>query len=508
MKRLLSIIGAMGIVTMLNAQEALHIRSYWSSYDVLLENVDSITMGTPSHSDKLPALMASDPNISLFYEALLLTGMADSLNVCYDYSYTGPTDEEFRYVIDYRGRNGERAAALNHSPLRFTAFVEPNSVYARYGIYTINDLKAYAAKVYDEVYPEDASITDPADRRNSLNRFVSYHLLDRYCDTQSLVAATMREGLENCLMIGTHDAYDCYETMMPHSLMKISYGRRTQFVHYINRKYGTFNGGDVYTITGAPLITDNCDNLATNGVYHCINDIICYDAQTQYGVLNGRLTFDITTMLPELSNTPIRQMEDDVATLLPSRMLKNISYDGIGCLFYYPGNIGFWCYQADELYYFPNTGGNSISIKLPPMPAGTYQLCLGVVPMAQRGVLQLYIDDEPCGEPVDLRKSPVEGWFDDAGLTADEIIEQENQFREKGWMKGLNDYGCGVGGTSIMRGINTILRRIVGNYHTDGKTDHYLRIQPVDDSTLEMMLDYIQLTPKEVYEKELTYPYE
>jgi hypothetical protein len=299
--------------------------------------------------------------------------------------------------------------------------------------------------------------------------------------------------------------------MMPHSLMKISYGGRTNFVHYINRKRGTFNGGDVYTITGAPLITDNCDNLATNGVYHCIDDIICYDAQTQYEVLNGRLTFDIATMLPEISNTPIRHMKDDVATLLPSRMLKNISYDGIGRLLYYPGQIGFWCYQADELYYFPN-GNNSVSIKLPPMPAGTYQLCLGVVPMTQRGMLQLYIDDEPCGDPVDLRKSPVEGWFNDSGLTEDEIIAKENEFREMGWMKGLRDYSCSASGTSIMRQLAETIRRIVGYYHTDGKTDHYLRIQSVDDdiniNIKEIMLDYIQLTPKGVCEKELTYPYE
>jgi hypothetical protein len=286
----------------------------------------------------------------------------------------------------------------------------------------------------------------------------------------------------------------------------VSYGGDGGKKHFLNRKYGHI-GNESFAIPGVSLIDEQCDKKATNGVYHCINDIICYDAHTQYEVLNRRLTFDITTMSPEFSNNSIRHMNDDVATLLPSRMLKNISYDGISRLFYYPGQLGFWCYQADELYYFPEAG-HSVSIKLPPMPAGTYQLCMGVVPMIQRGVVQFYIDDEPCGEPVDLRETRVEGWFADDGLTNDEIIEQENLFREMGWMKGLNDYSCNVSGNDIMRNLDNNLRRIVGYYHTDGKTDHYLRIQSADDNVKEMMLDYIQLTPKGVYVMELTYPYE
>lgn len=36
---------------------------------------------------------------------------------------------------------------------------------------------AYAKKVYDKEYPEDSHITDFKDRKNSLNRFISYHIL-------------------------------------------------------------------------------------------------------------------------------------------------------------------------------------------------------------------------------------------------------------------------------------------------------------------------------------------
>ena len=506
-----------------SAQEGLHVRSYWSNYIIPIEEIDSITIGTLdtlSNADKLPALMASDQSISLFYEALSLTHMVDSLNVSYyDYTYVGPTDDESKYAFDYRNRlemdSGESSShscrPVFHRICRFTAFVEPNSVYARYGINNIEDLKAYAAKIYDEVYPEDATISDPTDRRNSLNRFVSYHLLDRFADSQNLVAATMKDfegnGILGCFKSNIRDAYDCYETMMPYSLMKVSYGMKTGYVHRINRKYGWYNGDEEYKIIGAPLITEKCDNYAKNGVYHCINDIISYDKQTQEIVFNERLTFDISTLSPEFANNDIRHKVGQT-TLIPSRSIKNINFE-TGNLVYEPGHANFWCYQTDELILFPPYDAEGITIKLPPMPAGTYELCFSMVPMRHRGVLQFYLDDQPCGDPVDYSVDIIaEGWFSDDELADDEIIAQENEFRSKGWMKGLNDYACGVSGNQIMRSLSVTLRRIIGSFYTDGKSDHYLRIQPISDATKEIMLDYIQLTPRAIYEKELTYPYE
>lgn len=506
-KHILTLITACVTLGM-GAQEGLHVRSYWSTYNIPLEEVDSITMGAMSNTDKLPALMASNPDISLFNEALVVTGMADSLNISlFDYSYKGPTEEESIYIGSFTGRHGEMGHICSVNRYSFTAFVEPDSVYAKHGIYNLDDLKTYAAQVYDAVYPADARITDPTDRRNSLNRFVSYHLLEGARDTLSLIAVNMREGLEGCHMIRTQEAYDCYETMMPYSLLKISYGVRADTKHYLNRKYGIYNGDEEYTIAGVSLISEQCDKKAVNGVYHCIDDILCYDYKTQYEVFNSRLTMDITTLAPELTNNSIRHMKENVSTLLPSRMMRNFSYDANQHLLYYPGAIGFWCYQADEMYFFPSPESDGITIKLPPMPAGTYQLCLGVVPMSQRGTVQFYIDGESCGDPVDLRVTNVEGWFADEGLKKEEIIAKENEFRELGWMKGLSDYSCNNTGTILMRSLSNTLRRIVGYYHTDGDTDHYLRIQSVDD-VKEMMIDYIQITPKAVYEKELTYPYE
>ena len=181
MKKLVSIIVALGTIAVLNAQEYLHIDSHWHGATIPIAEIDSITYGELTHSDKLPALIASDPNLSLFNEALLLTHLDDSLLAYINYDWKVEKD----IFIDWN----IYLTTLKASYYKFTAFVETNDVYARYGISTIEDLKKYAAKVYDEVYPEDAAISDPTDRRNSLNRFVSYHIINKYATTNLLTAA-------------------------------------------------------------------------------------------------------------------------------------------------------------------------------------------------------------------------------------------------------------------------------------------------------------------------------
>ena len=87
MKRLVSIIVALAAMTALSAQEYLHIDSRWHGAVIPIEEIDSITYGELSHEDKLPALIASDPNLSLFSEALQLTHMADSLLAYVNYDW-------------------------------------------------------------------------------------------------------------------------------------------------------------------------------------------------------------------------------------------------------------------------------------------------------------------------------------------------------------------------------------------------------------------------------------
>lgn len=182
-----------------NAQEYLHIKSPWHGTHIPIELIDSITFGELSHADKLPAIMAQDPNISIFNEALQLTHMCDSLLEEYDYSYYNDSEEMHQGIYLHSMCYG-----LNIIRKGYTVFAETDSVFFANGINNIEDLKAFAAKVYDEVYPEDAGITDLTDRRNSLNRFVSYHLLDRIAAKSQLTAA----GINNNRAGAVKDNYN------------------------------------------------------------------------------------------------------------------------------------------------------------------------------------------------------------------------------------------------------------------------------------------------------------
>ena len=70
-----------------NAQEYMHIKSHWHEGYIPVEEIDSISYGEMSHEQMLPAIMAKDPNISIFNKALEITHMGDSLLEMYDYSY-------------------------------------------------------------------------------------------------------------------------------------------------------------------------------------------------------------------------------------------------------------------------------------------------------------------------------------------------------------------------------------------------------------------------------------
>ena len=346
-----------------HAQEHMHISSLWYGYNAIpISEIDSITYGELSHQDKLPALIASDPNLSLFNEALLLTHMADSLVAYINYDW---------YIEPGKTTWWGRNPMLTLSYYKFTAFVEPNEVYARYGIYTIDDLKAYAARIYDEVYPEDAAITDPTDRRNSLNRFVSYHFIDRYATTDKLVAVNTevyryydREAV---------DIASWYETLMPQSILRCSAPLLTEDQEqlYINRRGIQDHADERGVFVKGARITHSASTA--NGVYHYIDDIIVYDKATQDVALNQQVILTTTTLTPELMNGKPQKEAFDGNTIFykitPEMEMEDIRFSGLEEI-WYSYAPGFWSLDNDELVIELRGGEVTISFDIPAVPAG------------------------------------------------------------------------------------------------------------------------------------------
>jgi hypothetical protein len=189
----------------------------------------------------------------------------------------------------------------------YTGFVEPNEVFAQHGIKTLDDLRNYAKQVYDEMYPEDAGVKDETDSRNSLNRFVAYHFLPERIEYDKLTADNI---LLRTFDRKHWDVAEWYETMMPYSIMKVSYPSGSSEGRYVNRR-GVMDRPDrrgVF-VAGAKIKSPSKADkelVAINGVYHYIDDIIDYGRNTQEVVLNERMRIDATTLSPDFMTSGAR----------------------------------------------------------------------------------------------------------------------------------------------------------------------------------------------------------
>ena len=501
--------------------------------------VHTINSVINSANDMLPDLLEKDSTISLFVQAMMLTHMNDSLQRHVDETYSCSVDSVEEGVRYHTAVEYEWGFWLKTRFFKYTAFVEKDDVYAAKGIKTIDDLIAYAKSVYDEAYPEDAGLYDDdfTDRRNPLNRFVSYHFLP--------ILGNYNELTPNDLLLSCNfnrrlwDVADWYETLLPYSVIKCSYPNGSQAGRYLNRRgvqshadsRGVFvRGCKIFT----PSESGSTDMSAINGVYHYIDDILVYSKDVQDVVFNERMRFDATVLSPDFMSAGTSEGHNARGRYARNEAGPNGgeysdgSESGTRCTVFKPGyvrnwqftdatfvsvrnrHLNYWSYEGDEIILL---GRYNFIIRLPHVPAGTYELrvqtCLG---FASRGIIQVYLDDSPCGIPIDMRNSgsdAVIGWQSDTSLGDDEAINAfDKAFHNNGWMKGPLSYGSsatnGSGeGYTPMRNTNNQLRRVYTTFYTDGKSDHYMHIKQVMDSeTAEFAFDYIELVPRSVYDNE------
>lgn len=513
------------------------------------DSVENGVVHTMNHvinatSEMLPDLLKKDTTITLFNMALELTHLADSMQAYIDESYTCSPDsfeEGHPFLV---GEEYDMVYYMEKHYYGFTGFIEKDEVYAEHGINTIEDLIAYAKQVYDDMYPEDANVTDYTDRRNSLNRFVSYHFLPCRIIYNMLTA-------DNKLLSSNFDrkhwdASDWYETMMPHSILKVSFPSGSEAGRYINRR-GVQNRKDSrgVKVPGAKILSPTeakANLMAVNGVYHYIKDIITYGRETQEVVMNERIRVDATALSPDFMTSGARghavngtggcpqypgmygqksgQMSPDPAKNnthcigFKAGTVKNFIFSDVNSHLHLRHRyLSFWCYYGDEMAI---CGRYDVKFKLPPVPEGDYEFRIQAIinGMPTRGIIQVYIDDKPCGIPIDMRKNGDDasiGWRSDDDLGDDEaILAYDKSLHNRGWMKGSKAYGPtsddGSGSRNPNRNTPETMRRIYATFHTDGKSDHWVRVQQKLESTNGTFpFDYLELCPRSVYNNEM-YP--
>lgn len=497
----------------------------------------------------LPPLLEQDSTISVFVDAIKATKLSEKLSEYMDPYYPTP-DYDSTYLcfksMGNKNKQGYKTGNETDYPIwpderkfLFTVFAPQNDVIASHcGVsaddLTLKDLRVFANSVYgDEGFEGDfnnnldEAMTNP---KNSLYKFVAYHILP-----EQLEYATMN-------LLGDHftktgmvkwdelDIEDFFETLMPHSLMRISTPKSDSKFRYINRK-GTVKTGLEYP--GIKIIqTPAFDEQPLNGTYYYVEDVLLYDDATRNGALNTRMRIFCNTMSPDFINSNARGRDSGTASLKYTVAFKkgycqNFAYSDQTRFYVRYWDKYFTCFMGSEISVM---GIFDVAFKLPPVPFdGTYEIRMYVETMASqskdRGVIQVYFLDgsvnssnlndigegqewKPCGIPVDLTiagDDPRIGNFtdqqiSDRGLDVDVI---NKAMRNRGYMRAMDSYK--TAGDVLLDADVDRWRKILTTEYMQSNHDYWVRVRSTGNSTDKTVcpLNVIEVVPKSVFAGEI-----
>ena len=469
----------------------------------VIQVVDKVVKET---NNTLPEHIGEYDFFNLFNTALEETRFCDNLQLYMDEDFI-PLDIEL---------NSSYKSTPQKKFYKYTGFIETDEVFRENGIYTIDDLKALAEKWYGT---EDRN--NPCSPRNALYKFVAYHFVERELTYNKVIPLTVGKYSIDDYMVPGHDCYDYFETMLG-PLMKVTKPLSSsdgKYV-YINRpKDGRLYNFEMYNHLNVRIIEpteflqmneeySNFTPYAKNGIIQPIDKILIYNEDEMAGnILNERLRFDFTTLLPELSCNNIRHIKNFCVPYYFFKNVKNNTNTGSnGFLIHMIGSYGT---MFDELR--PEEYSFDVSFRLPPVPQRVYEIRINVSRIVDdddgyggNALVQPYIDGKACSLPIDARLSarhPDIGWKPDE-YTFDNGYELDKQMRNRGWMKGPDSFitwDGNNGGDIPSRSNSSNLRKIITRTQLNNG-EHWIRFKNVNITGRfnNFFFDYIELVPLNV----------
>lgn len=484
-------------------------------------------------------IIENNPETSLFAQALKLTGLSgpnNLLNKWKDLDYKIGDDSigtTSKVMLTSAGKT-YRVGYWKDKKSGFTVFAITNKQFSeKCNVNNMDDLIQYAKNVYDEVYPQYKDITDFKDYRNSLNRFISYHILPFACGPNNF---NTHPEIIKVYNAGVTDPEDYFETVSPHTLMRISTAKSSEGHYdnvYINRMGKEGNGTRDYAGPYYPGVrilgfqeSGDAEQVADNGFVLFVDNVLLYDKTTRERILNRRLRIDCATLSPDFITSGARQnYYSNTGGEKPGFGFRDAtnfsSINGDYTLSVRPvATTGSYAYEGDGLDI---QGNFDICIKLPPVPLdGTWEFRLSVRCNRACGIVQQFLTEvvpgqpreewtwEPLGIPTDLRMESLEGnptigWQSDGDIGYDEdnteaIDAADKAMRNRGWMKGPDSQSTESG--TPHREINTMGRRIMFTKYMRADMNYYLRIKQIlqGNNFAEFLFDYMEFVPKSVYD--------
>jgi len=475
-------------------------------------------------------LVQDNPNTTLFAKALKLVAFEDSLKKWHDETYTISYDSAY---VGVKCTGGGSEYTVFYQPERnygFTVLLETDKVFEQAGISTFEDLVEHANSVMHESYASeyaqygDKYDTVWTDRRNPLNRFISYHILP--FSMPAVINYNARKDIIDAKCLTTVlDPEDYFETYLPHSLVRISQVTQgTDAGVYINRR-GVGSEGDGETEAQGEFgrafyrgvrvmdVNDGQKNEGCNGYIQYLDGVLDYSDFIRTDILNRRMRIDCCTLSPEFMTSGARQRQnDDNYTGVGFKQPTNFhSYNSDYTMWVRTAFVSNISYQGDGVDL---QGNYDIMLKLPPIPYdGTWELRLSYRGSAGCGVVQNYVGDnpnslKPCGIPTDLRQSAEDNpnirWKSDKALSEEGdqavIDAYDKAMKNRGYMKGPDSHYTSDR-AELFRDYNLIARRIITTDYFYADRDYYLRMKLVlDNPSAEMNFDYMEWCPKSIFD--------
>ena len=463
---------------------------------------------------------------SIFYEALEKTG--------YDLKLVGRDDPDYtegdKIVKSIRSTQDANYPANRY--FGYTAFMESNETFKeKCGIEKFSQLEdsckvwykhgtlawTFDEKKNDWVSIEiDHNITDYTDPRNPVNQFVGYHLLDRKVPYEALVCYNIKASGNGGEFDSekdfpkNSDRTEYYVTMnnrilkvtMPRSDSKFPQGKI--LLNYASdgegQNIGVIAPND---FKGLDERYEGFNQEALNGSLNVIEDVLKYDEDLMSAhVLYCIMRFDVSSLMSELTNSNIRwkygsMLNSDGAVFIPHTYCKNVKvFTDDTRLFYLAPHHVWHNYQGDEMMAL---GFFDFAYRLPPVPAGTYEIRMGYSASQWRHMVQVYLDDQVTGLPIDLRidgTNPKIGWVKaDELKTPEEEAANEKDMKNRGYLRGPTSFYDNESNPAWTSA--TCLRAVIATKFLPAGS-HWLRFKNVldtDDGQSQFMHDYFEIVP-------------
>ena len=505
---------------------------------------------SPSKSSIAEMIMAT-ANTQMFGRLLEKTGWDKKINkwrdteweekyydklgekvTCRYSDYTGkfPKQREYGYTIFVETDDVLREKLSLNEGATETEFIEALKSYVQQHNYYDDDTNGGHKTTWTD--------NDFDDDRNWLNQFVAYHILpEKLVKTQLVVSANEygrdASDLQDNNKRFTVNVWEYWETMgIQRRSLKVTGLRQGEL--RINRKsiYNprTYNENKILSekIPGIRIETNVEDNDCKNGIYWPIEDILIWNEEVATNVLNERQRYDVTALLPEMMTNNMRQNRED-SWFFPTDYFDNICDMTYETEFEYMPNTryehgGSWLdYQIDE---FNIRGPVDFTMKLPPVPrSGTYEVRFGVWVSDNRGMVQVYLGEDPkhlpaIGTPLDLRSTgtgrDLTGWVEEkeihpAGTDSTSLYENQKTMRNLGFMKGpkyitatKNQENFSGGCTHLTaRDTANNVRKIIYTGDFEAGQTYWIRFKSVlNNNRKEFFYDFIEMVPKSVFNGE------